>query len=57
MKPVLFLAIIGFFAITVVMALVFRDEKAKGRLKFFRNVAYGYIIAIVLLAIYRLWFA
>lgn len=57
MKSVLFLAIIGFFAITVVMALVFRDQKAKGRLKFFQNVAYGYIIAIVLLAIYRMWLA
>ncbi|MCC7090202.1 MAG: hypothetical protein KJ048_05010 [Dehalococcoidia bacterium] len=57
MKSFLFLAILAFFAITAVMALFFRDEKAKSRLKFFRNVAYGYIIAIVLLAVYRMWFA
>jgi hypothetical protein len=56
-KSFLFLAILAFFVITAVMAVFFRDEKAKSRLKFFRNVAYGYIIAIVLLAMYRLWFA
>lgn len=57
MKSFLFLAILAFFAITAVMAVFFRDEKAKSRLKFFRNVAYGYIIAIVLLAMYRMWIA
>lgn len=57
MKSFLFLAILAFFAITAVMAVFFRDPKAKSRLKFFRNVAYGYIIAIVLLAVYRMWFA
>lgn len=57
MKSFLFLAILAFFAITAVMAAFFRDEKAKSRLKFFRNVAYGYIIAIVLLAVYRMWIA
>jgi hypothetical protein len=56
-KSFLFLAIVAFFAITLVMAVLFRDEKARSRLTFFRNVAYGYIIAIVLLAIYRMWVA
>jgi len=56
-KSFLFLAIVAFFAITLVMAVLFRDEKARSRLTFFRNVAYGYIIAIVLLALYRMWVA
>jgi hypothetical protein len=56
-KSFFFLAILLFFAVTVVMAVLFRDEKAKNRLKFMRNVGWGYIIAIVLLAIYRMWFA
>lgn len=57
MKQVLFLAIIAFFAVTALMAVFFRDQKARGRLRFLRNVAYGYIVAIVLLAIYRMWIA
>lgn len=57
MKQVLFLAIIAFFAVTAVMAVFFRDQKARNRLRFLRNVAYGYIAAIVLLAIYRMWIA
>ncbi len=57
MKSFLLLAIVAFFAITLVMAVLFRDEKARNRLKFLRNVAYGYIIAIVLLALYRMWTA
>lgn len=57
MKSFLFLAIVAFFGITLVMAVFFRDEKARNRLKFFRNVAYGYIVAIVLLAIYRMGIA
>jgi len=56
-KQVLFLAIIAFFAVTAVMAVFFRDQKARSRLRFLRNVAYGYIAAIVLLAIYRMWIA
>ena len=57
MKQVLFLAIIAFFAVTGVMAVFFRDQKARSRLRVLRNVAYGYIVAIVLLAIYRMWIA
>lgn len=57
MKSFLFLVILVFFAITVVMAVLFRDQKARNRLRFIRNVAYGYIIAIVLLAAYRMWVA
>jgi hypothetical protein len=56
-KSFIFLAILAFFAVTAVMAVFFRDEKARSRLKFLRNVAYGYIIAIVLLAAYRMWLA
>lgn len=50
MKTFLALAVVLFFAITLVMAVVFRDQKARGRLRFIRNIGYGYVIGIVLLA-------
>jgi hypothetical protein len=57
MKSLLALAIVTFFAVTIVMAAVFRNERARDTLRFLRNVAYGYIIAIVLIAAWRLWFS
>ena len=50
MKALLILAAVLFFAITLVMAIFFRDERARGRLRFIRNVGWGYVIAIVILA-------
>ncbi|GIW18237.1 hypothetical protein O0235_05025 [Tepidiforma flava] len=55
MKSLLAFAIVTFFAVTIVMAVVFRDRRARDTLRFLRNVAYGYIIAIVLIAAWRLW--
>ncbi len=55
MKSLLALAIVTFFAVTIVMAVVFRNQRARDTLRFLRNVAYGYIIAIVLIAAWRLW--
>ncbi|WP_192498163.1 hypothetical protein [Tepidiforma bonchosmolovskayae] len=55
MKSLLALAVVTFFAVTIVMAVVFRNRQARHTLRFVRNVAYGYIIAIVLIAAWRLW--
>ncbi len=55
MKTFLVLAVVLFFAITIVMAVVFRDQRARGRLKFIRNVGWGYVIGIVALAAWRIW--
>ena len=55
MKALLILAAVLFFAITLVMAIFFRDERARGRLRFIRNVGWGYVIAIVILAAWYIY--
>ena len=55
MKTFHVLAVVLFFAVTLVMAVFFRDERAKGRLRFIRNVGWGYVIAIVLLAAWSVY--
>ena len=55
MKALLILAAVLFFAITMVMAIFFRDERARGRLRFIRNVGWGYVIAIVILASWSIY--
>ena len=55
MRLILLLALVLFFAVTIVMAVVFRDGRAKGRLRFLAKVGWGYVIAIVLLAAWRLY--
>lgn len=55
MKVLLILAAVLFFAITLVMAIFFRDERARGRLRFIRNVGWGYVIAIVILAAWSIY--
>ncbi|WP_322797036.1 hypothetical protein [Tepidiforma sp.] len=57
MKSLLALALLTFFAVTIVLAVVFRNRQARDTLRFLRNVAYGYIVAIVLIAAWRLWFS
>ena len=49
------LAMVVFFVITVVMAVVFRDRRAKSRLRFIAKVGWAYVIAVVLLAAWRLY--
>ena len=56
MKTLLVLAIIAFFAVTIVMAVFFRDRRARGRLRFFRNVGWAYVVIILSLAAWRLFF-
>ena len=55
MKSFLLLAIIVFFAVTLIMAVVFRDQRAEGRLRFFRNIAFGYVIAMVVLSAWSVY--
>jgi len=54
LKTLLVVGIVLFFAVSLVMAVFFRDEKSRSRLRFVRNVGWGYVIAIVLLAVWRI---
>jgi multisubunit Na+/H+ antiporter MnhB subunit len=54
-KAFLLLAVVVFFVVTIVMAVVFRDRRAKGRLRFVAKVGWAYVIAIVALAAWRLY--
>lgn len=54
-KALLLLAAITFLVVTVVMAVVFRDQRSRNRLRFMRNVGWGYVIAILLLAAWRIY--
>ena len=44
----------AFFAVAAVMAVMFRNQRARESLKFIRNVAWVYIAVIVGLAVWRL---
>lgn len=55
MRAFILLALITFFVVTIVMAVVFRDRGARGRLRFLAKVGWGYVIAVVLLAAWRLY--
>lgn len=55
MKSFLLLTVVAFFLVTTVFAVVFRNQRARDTLRFLRNAAYGYIAAIILIAIWRLW--
>lgn len=54
MKSFAVFAIVAFFAVAAVMAVVFRNQRARESLKFVRNVAWAYIAVIVGLAVWRL---
>ena len=55
MKTFLLLAVVVFFVVTIVMGVVFRDRRARGRLQFLAKVGWAYVIAIVALAAWRLY--
>jgi hypothetical protein len=40
---------------TAIAAYIFRSQRAKGWLRFVLKLAYAYIIAIIILALFRLW--
>lgn len=48
------LALVTFFVVTIVMAVVFRDRRSKDRLRFILRVGWVYIAVVVGLAIWRL---
>lgn len=55
MRALILLAVVTFFVVTVVMAVVFRDGRAKGRIQFLMKLGWGYVIAILVLAAWRIY--
>lgn len=56
MRLLIVLALLGFFAFTIVMAVVFRDQRSQERLRFILRVGWIYVFVVVGLAIWRLYF-
>ncbi len=52
MKLLLF-GLVLFLVATIFMAVVFRDQRARGRLQFLFKLGWAYVIAVVLLAAWR----
>lgn len=55
MKAFVVLAILLAVATVVVAAVVFRSRAARDILKFFRKIAFGYVIAMIILAVFYAW--
>jgi hypothetical protein len=55
MRLLILLAIVTFFLVTIVMAVVFRDRRAKDRLRFILKVGWVYVAVVVALAAWRLY--
>lgn len=55
MKAFFVLALIAAVATIVVAAVVFRSRAARDILVFVRKIAFGYVIAMILLAIFYAW--
>lgn len=55
MKSFLFLALLASAAVLVVLAVVFRNERARGVLRTLRNAAWIYIALVLALGLWRLW--
>ena len=53
MKTYIILAVIAFFAATVVSAVVFRNARARNTLRFLRNLGWAYVAAIIAMATFR----
>jgi hypothetical protein len=49
----LLFGLVLFLVITIVMAVVFRNQRARGRLQFLFKLGWAYVIAVVLLAVWR----
>jgi hypothetical protein len=54
-KSFLLLLLVVFFAVTIVMAALFRDQRARGRLRFLVKLGWAYVIAILVLAARRIY--
>ena len=55
MKAFLLLTLIGFFAVTIVAAVMFRSTRAKNTLRFIRNVGWAYVAVVIGLALLHVY--
>lgn len=51
----LLLILVTFFVVTIVMAVVFRDRRARGRIRFLVKLGWAYVIAVLILAAVRIY--
>ena len=51
----LLLGLVTFFVVTIVMAVVFCDRRARGRIRFLVKLGWAYVIAVVILAAVRIY--
>lgn len=54
MKSAFVLAAVVLFAALIVLAVVFRSRTARDLLRLLRNVAYAWVVLVVVLAIFEL---
>ena len=50
MKSFLLLCVVGFVAVTIVMAVAFKNDRAQNMLRFLRNVGWAYVAVVLGLA-------
>jgi hypothetical protein len=55
MRTLLLLGLVTFFVVTIVMGVVFRDQRARGRIQFLVKLGWAYVIAVVVLAAWRIY--
>ena len=51
----LLLILVTAFVVTVVMAVVFRDRRARGRIRFLLKLGWAYVVAVLILAVVRIY--
>ena len=51
----LLLILVTASVVTVVMAVVFRDRRARGRIRFLVKLGWAYVIAVLILAVVRVY--
>jgi len=54
-KSFLLLTLIGFVAVTVLMAVVFRNQRARNALIFVRNVGWAYVAVVIGMAVLHVY--
>jgi ABC-type Fe3+ transport system permease subunit len=50
LKSFVLLCLVAFVAVTIVMAVVFKNDRAQNTLRFLRNVGWAYVAVVVGLA-------
>jgi hypothetical protein len=51
----LLLILVTAFVVTIVMAVVFRDRRARGRIRFLVKLGWAYVVAVLILAVVRIY--